>query len=93
MKLLNIKHDAGTVVATYQASHSTPGREGTTLTFDVHLRVSGDGTASVSVDLGPAHAPGVPQGLNQMAVWLQRASLALQNLPPQTASLPLFQKS
>ena len=78
----------GGIEVHYEASHSTPGREGTTYAFDVTLKLLPNGTATVAVDMGTVEKPTAEEAIAKMSEWFQRAAEALKKKP--TGNIPLF---
>ena len=77
LRLSSISEDSDSETARYRATHTTPGREGTTLDFTVTVRAF-NGLTTADIDFGS-----VPKGdttedaLSTLGDWLQRAADAI----------------
>jgi hypothetical protein len=61
----------GQLLLNYEVSHSTPGRDGTTLTAPLQLRVvEGKVSAKIEVDMATAELP--TEALDKLCVYLER---------------------
>jgi len=85
LDLVSIESHAAGFVASYKIRHSTPGREGTTLTCPLTLCVYPDRTSCViTTDVCEAATP--DEALNRMAVWLRRLADGIED---RKASTPI----
>lgn len=65
--------------AVYELSHSIPGRQGTTLSLDVHLEMAFGRTKAQVLDLRPEVEGENPEAaLDKLADWLERSAKALR---------------
>jgi hypothetical protein len=82
--------DAGRLVVNYIVSHSTPGREGTTVSEPMTLtcanRGSGEWTCSMKIEDATGDTPQAV--LLKLQSWLERLSIALKDSEKATVTLP-----
>ncbi len=90
-RLSSASLEDGFLEAIYVVEHSTPGREGTTLTADVTVRVYGDRVYG-TIDFGEVTEGSVHEVFSKLGEWCERMSKALRNRPISTQNLPLFPK-
>lgn len=65
--------------AVYELSHSTPGRQGTTLSLNVHIEMAFGRTKAQVLDLQPEVEGENPEAaLDKLADWLERSAKALR---------------
>ncbi len=77
LTLQNIKTDTVGVVASYEISHSTPGREGTVLTAPLTLSIGRDKTwCALAVNDCAAATP--DEAITKLATWLRRLADGLE---------------
>jgi hypothetical protein len=74
---------SGILVATYKGSHSTPGRQGTTLDFTFDLKIDlklCPGRIRIdNLNFGELIENSPAAALTKLGAWLQRAALSLQS--------------
>lgn len=70
MTLDSITREPAGLVAKYEVSHSTPGRDGTTLTASCTIMIRGKCYASLAIDSADGKTP--DEALDKMATWLRR---------------------
>lgn len=74
--------------ATYEASHSTPGREGTTLKEEIIMDVYPGRPTSLSMSIPECEAPTPDEALARLSGWLRRLADGIDNRGA-SVSLPL----
>lgn len=91
LRLASLMSDDTKTSIVYLGRHSTPGRDGTTLSFDMVLEKNLAGNYSARIDFGVPPIFNTPeQAMDKLADWLSRAAIAIKErktAPP----IPNFQ--
>ncbi len=101
VKIASIANEEMAIVVRYTVSQSmTPGRDGTGLDFDfvvkyrkaeaANFRAMMNGEKGASPQRWEIDFGGGASSMEQLAKWLAVASYAMSNLPPPTATLPIW---
>lgn len=86
LKLFESTSVAGWPRLTYEISHSTPGRDGTTLTAELVLGI-GPERSCCKIDIPECDAPTHGDALGRMASWLRRLADGIEQR--KEVSIPL----
>lgn len=69
----------GELRAEYELTHSTPGREGTTLEEPLVLRISPGGHTLCTLHIDDCKGDTTNEALDRMAIWLRRLADGIEN--------------
>ncbi len=79
----------GQIRLRYAVSHSTPGRDGTTVTADLTVNVYPDRTVRAALDFGEITGTTQGEALDRLASWCERTAIALRDRSAGTPGLLL----